>query len=88
MVVQGDSFNASGISTVVVVPLTSNLKWASAPGNVRLDRRRTGLLRDSVANVSAIATYDRGVLTERTGRLSARNLELVFAGIDVVLGRA
>ena len=35
-VVQGDALNQSRISTVVCVPLTSNLKWALAPGNVSL----------------------------------------------------
>jgi mRNA interferase MazF len=35
-VVQGDAFNRSAISTVICVPLTSNVKWAGAPGNVPL----------------------------------------------------
>ncbi|MFN5795985.1 MAG: type II toxin-antitoxin system PemK/MazF family toxin, partial [Planctomyces sp.] len=35
LIVQCDSFNRSRIATVVCVPLTSNLKWAEAPGNVR-----------------------------------------------------
>src|SRR5207237_7430259 len=60
VVVQGDAFNASRIATVVVVPLTSNLRWASAPGNALLSARRTGLSRDSVANVSQIVSVDRG----------------------------
>ena len=41
----------------------------------------------SVANVSQLVTLDRDALTERAGRLSASALELVLAGIDVVLGR-
>lgn len=72
---------------MVCVPLTSNLKWADAPGNVSLTARTTGLPKDSVANVSQIVTLDRDVLTERVGKLSARKLRLVLAGIDVVLGR-
>ncbi len=87
VVVQGDSFNASRLATVVVVPLTSNLGWASAPGNVMLPRRRTGLPRDSVANVSQIVAVDRGILTERTGHLPDADLALILAGIDLVLGR-
>lgn len=84
---QGDAFNASRLATIVVVPLTSNLRWASAPGNVLLAAARTGLPRDSVANVSQIVAIDRARLTERVGHLSAGNLELVLAGIDLVLGR-
>jgi len=87
VVVQGDAFNASRLATVVVVPLTSNLRWASAPGNVTLSPPRTGLLKESVANVSQIVTVDRAVLTERVGRLAKPELDLVLDGIDVVLGR-
>ena len=87
VVVQGEAFNASRLATVVVVPLTSNLRWAAAPGNVVLEARQTGLPRDSVANVSQIVAVDRHVLTERVGHLSDAAVQLVLAGIDVVLGR-
>ena len=87
LVVQGDAFNRSAIATVVVVPLTSNLRWADAPGNVRLSARSTGLPRDSVANVSQIVALDRTAVTERVGHISSAKLELVLRGIDLVLGR-
>ena len=87
VVVQGDALNRSRLATVVCVPLTSNLRWADAPGNVPLAARLTGLPKDSVANVSAIVALDRALLTERVGRLSRAKVELLLAGIDVVLGR-
>ena len=87
VVVQGDAFNASRIATVVVVPLTSNLRWAAAPGNVALTARRTGLPKDSVANASQIVALDRRVLSERVGILDDRALALVLAGIDLLLSR-
>ena len=87
VVVQCDALNQSRVSTVVCVPLTSNLKWAGAPGNVLLAARATGLAKDSVANVSLIVAIDRSQLTERVGKLAHRQLELVLAGIDTVLGR-
>jgi mRNA interferase MazF len=87
VVVQGNAFNASRIATIVVVPLTSTLKWAAAPGNVLLDASLTGLGRDSVANVSQIVAVDRAILSERTGHLPAPELQLVLNGIDLVLGR-
>jgi mRNA interferase MazF len=85
--VQCDVLNQSRIGTVVCVPLTSNLKWEGAPGNVLLTSRRTGLSKDSVANVSLIIAVDRRQLTECIGKLPRRDLELVLAGIDTVLGR-
>ncbi|HWF26577.1 MAG TPA: type II toxin-antitoxin system PemK/MazF family toxin [Solirubrobacteraceae bacterium] len=87
VIVQGDSFNASRISTTVVVPLTSNQRLAAAPGNVALSAPTTGLPKDSVANVSQIVALDRELLTERVGRLSAAHLGQIMAGIDLVLGR-
>lgn len=87
LVVQGDAFNRSRIGTVVCVPLTSNLKWADAPGNVLLKASATGLGRDSVANVSLVVAIDRAQLTERVDKVPQRKLEQVLAGIGVVLGR-
>jgi mRNA interferase MazF len=87
VVVQGDPFNRSRISTVVVASLTSNLQWVDAPGNVLLTAEVTGLSKDSVANVSQIITVDKRALTERVSRLPQNKLDLVYAGIDIVLGR-
>ena len=87
VVVQGDALNRSRIRTVVCVPLTSNLRWANAPGNVPLSARLTGLPKDSVANVSQIVTLDKELLTERVGKLPRAKQELLLAGIDVVVGR-
>jgi mRNA interferase MazF len=87
VIVQGDALNASRLATTVVVPLTSNLRWAAAPGNVSLPARRTGLPKDSVANVSQIVAIDRGLLDEHVGRVSRGEFSLILAGIDVVLGR-
>jgi len=87
LIAQGDGLNFSRIATVVCVPLTSNLRWADAPGNVLLRARVTGLPKDSVANASQILTVDRSLLTERVGKASRALLEEVLAGIDVVLGR-
>jgi len=87
VVVQGDAFNRSRIATVVCVPLTSNLRWAEAPGNVLLAAKTSGLPRESVANVSQLVTLDKSSLTERIGKLTKAKLELVLFGIDIVLGR-
>jgi len=87
VIVQSDAFNRSRISTVVCVPLTSNLHWADAPGNVRLAADVTGLPKDSVANVSQPVTLDRDMLTDPVCKLPDAKLELILYGIDVVLGR-
>lgn len=87
VVVQGDAVNRSRIGTVVCVPLTSNLKWSDAPGNVLLTARVTTLEKDSVANVPLVVALDKRQLTERIGKVSPRRLEAILSGIDVILGR-
>lgn len=87
LVVQCDAFNRSRIATLVCVPLTSNLKWTEAPGNVLLKAESTGLPKDSAANVSQLVSLDRSILIERVGCLSERQLSLVLSGIDLLLGR-
>jgi mRNA interferase MazF len=72
---------------VVCVPLTSNLKWADAPGNVLLAARATGLPKDSVANVSQIVTLDRDLLAELVSKLAPPKTDLIIAGINVILGK-
>ena len=87
VVVQGEALNRSRISTVVCVPLTSDPGSANVAGNVPLSGRLTGLPEDYVANVSQVRTLDRDLFTERVGKLPRAKVELLFTGIDIVLGR-
>jgi len=85
LVVQSDDFNRSRIATIIAVVITSNLKLAQAPGNVLLPSKATGLVRDSVANVSQVITVDKSFLTERVGTLPPYLLEQVEGGLRLVL---
>ncbi len=85
--VQGNHLNRSRITTVVCVPLTSNIIWAGAPGNTLLAAKASGLPKDSVANVSQITALDRWLLTDRVRRLAPKQVAQILHGIDVVLGR-
>ena len=86
LIVQDNRFNASRISTVVVVSLTSNLRLANAPGNVFLDRDGSGLPQDSVINVSQVLTIDKSFLTEQGNSLPRATQELVDHGLRLVMG--
>jgi len=85
VVVQSDEFNRSRIQTVVVVAITSNMRLAAAPGNVEISRRGTGLLRESVVNVSQLLTLDKRILTKKAGKLSAAKMRDVQDGLRLVL---
>lgn len=85
LVVQSNAFNRSKIGTVVVAAITSNIRLAEAPGNVRLTRRESRLACVSVVNVSQTLTVDKRFLTERVDRLPAKVLSEVDAGLRLVL---
>ncbi|MDO9371842.1 MAG: type II toxin-antitoxin system PemK/MazF family toxin [Gammaproteobacteria bacterium] len=85
LIVSANGFNDSRISTVVAVVITSNLRLADAPGNVRIPAKGTGLAKASAVNVSQIITVDKAFLTGRAGRLSPRLLADVDEGLRLVL---
>jgi len=87
VVIQCDAFNRSRIGTVVCVPLTTNTRWLSVPGNVLLASRLTNLPDDSVANALQVVSLDKDLLIEQVGKLTRAKLELVLAGLDAILGR-
>ncbi|HWS68028.1 MAG TPA: type II toxin-antitoxin system PemK/MazF family toxin [Steroidobacteraceae bacterium] len=85
LIVQSNEFNESAIRTSICAAMTSNMRLAEAPGNVRVNRRASGLAQESVVNVSQLITLDKRMLTEMVGRLPAESLRDVDAGIKLVL---
>jgi hypothetical protein len=73
-------FSESHIATVIAAVITSNLRLAAAPGNVRLPARSGGLSKASVVNVSQPITIDKAFLSERMGRLNPRLLAAIDDG--------
>jgi mRNA interferase MazF len=85
LVVQNNLFNRSQIRTVLVCPLTSNLKRANAPGNVLLNKQETNLPKQSVVNVSQVFTVHKSQLGEYIGTVSSRRVRQVLEGIKLVI---
>lgn len=67
LIISANSFNVSRIATVIAAVITSNVRLADAPGNVRLPVRGTGLSKPSVVNVSQIITLDKTFLRRGSG---------------------
>jgi mRNA interferase MazF len=84
VILQHNRFNRTTIATVVVAAITSKMKYAELPGNVRLRKGEGGLQRASVVNVTQLATVDRSQLGPRTGTLTSARLGQVWAGIRLV----
>ena len=86
IVIQDDRFNRSKISTTIVAAITSSLRLAAMPGNVRLRKGEANLPKASVVNISQIRTIDRSRLGTRVGTLSPGRLREVRGGLAMVLG--
>jgi mRNA interferase MazF len=85
VVIQNDLFNQSKINTVVVCPLTSNLKRGKAPGNVLLKKGEGNLKKDSVVNISQIVTINKSDLVEKIGSLSPTRIRQLIEGIILLI---
>ncbi len=85
LVVQSDEFNRSGIRTVICAAVTSNLNLASAPGNVQLSTRASGLPKPSVANVSQLISLDRTRLTERIKGIDSQSMLQIDEGLRLIM---
>jgi mRNA interferase MazF len=85
VIVQNNLFNRSQIRTLLVCPLTTNLKRASAPGNVLLDKKESNLPKQSVVNVTQVFTVDKSQLDEYVGSLSSKRITEILNGIKLVL---
>jgi len=85
LIIQANEFNRSKINTVIAAVITSNLALASAPGNVHLGSRSSGLPKESVVNISQLITIDKRFLTERIRSIDPHKMKEVEAGIRLVL---
>lgn len=85
VIIQADEFNDSGIHTVIVVAITSNLRLAGAPGNLFLPAKVSGLVKDSVVNVSQVYTLDKNALTEKTGVLALKVMRQIDEGLRLAM---
>ena len=85
VIVQNNLFNRSKIKTLLVCPLTTNLKRAGSPGNVRLDKKESNLPKESVVNVSQLFTVDKSQLDEYVGTVSSKRMAEILSGIKLVL---
>jgi mRNA interferase MazF len=85
IIIQADFFNQTGINTVVVAIITTNLNLAEMPGNVLITPRVSGLNEESVINVTQLFTVDKTALYEFVGTLSERKMEQIDKGLRLVL---
>ena len=85
LVVQNDLLNDSKLNTVIVVAITSTLKFGDLPGNVFLRKGEANLPKRSVINMTQIKTVDKASLTEKIGSLTKDRIVEVYKGLKLVM---
>jgi mRNA interferase MazF len=86
LIIQNDFFNNSKINTTIVIPLTTNMILADAPGNILITKRESRLKKDSVITISQIEVIDRQRLIEKITKLEAAIIEKIEDNILFILG--
>ena len=85
LVVQSDLLNDSKLNTVIVVAITSTLRFGELPGNVILQKGEVNLPKKSVVNLTQIKTVDKHSLKEKIGSLTKKRLADVYEGMKLIM---
>ena len=72
LVIQNDALNDSNINTVIMLAITSTLKFGELPGNIVLQKGEANMPRRCVINVSQIKSVDKKSIKENIGALSEK----------------
>lgn len=86
LVIQADTLNDSRLNTVVMLAITSTLKFGDLPGNAVLKKGEANLPKRCVVNVTQFKSVDKKSLKEKIGTLSPKRMDEVYQGIQLVLG--
>jgi len=86
LVLQNDILNESKLNTVLMVAITSTLKFGDLPSNVVLKKGEAGLPKRCVINVTQIKSVDKKSIREKIGSLSKKKLDQVHTGVKMVMG--
>jgi mRNA interferase MazF len=85
LVIQNDVLNDSKLNTVIMLAITSTMKFGELPGNVVLRKGEANMPKRCVINVTQIKSVDKKSITEKIGSLSKNRMGEVEAGMRLVM---
>lgn len=85
LVIQNDALNDSRLNTVMVVAITSTMKFGELPGNVTLKKGEANMPKSCVINMTQVKSVDKASLIEVMGSLSKEKMEDVSQGLKLVM---
>jgi mRNA interferase MazF len=85
LVIQNDALNDSRINTVIMLVITTTLKFCELPGNVVLKKDEANMPKKCVINVTQVKSVDRNSIREKIGSLSKKKMEEVVEGLKLAM---
>jgi len=85
LVLQNNILNDSKLNTVIVLAVTSTMKYGELPGNVVLRKGEVNLKKKCVVNVTQIKSVDKRSVQEKIGTLSEKRMTEVHEGIKLIM---
>ncbi len=85
LVIQNDILNDSKLNTVIMLAITSTIKFGELPGNVVMRKGEANLPKRCVINTTQIKSVDKKSIKEKIGTLSKRRMDEVYDGLKLIL---
>jgi mRNA interferase MazF len=85
LVIQNDILNDSNLNTVIMLAITSTIKFGELPGNVVLRKGEANIPKKCVINVTQIKSVDKQSIKEKIGTLSKKRMDEVQEGLKLVM---
>jgi mRNA interferase MazF len=85
LVVQNDILNDSNLNTVIMLAITSTMKFGELPGNVVLKKGEANVPKKCVINVTQIKSVDKKSIKEKIGTLTKKKIDEVHEGLKLVM---
>ena len=85
LVIQNDALNDSNLNTVIMLAITSTLKFGDLPGNIILQKGEANMPKRCVINVTQIKSVDKKSIKENIGALSEERMAEVYQGLKLVI---
>ena len=85
LVIQNNILNDSNLNTVIMLAITSTMKFGELPGNVVLRKGEANIPKKCVINVTQIKSVDKKSIKEKIGTLSNKRMDEVQEGLKLVM---
>ena len=86
LVIQNDILNDSNLNTVIMLAITSTMKFGELPGNVVLRKGEANISKQCVINVTQIKSVDKQSIKEKIGTLSKKRMDEIHEGLKLAIG--